>query len=386
MAALAELELSSRRSRSRPDYLLMLGAVALSALGLLMIYTITAPRLEAAGVDPSGDMVRQAVFMGGGVVVFIAASFVSDRQWKGLAPYGYVASLLLLLVVLTPIGATRQGAQRWIPLGPIDLQPAEFAKPAMILALAALLSISEANRVGWARIGQTLALLLVPSALIFVQPDLGTMLVFGFVAVVMLFAAGADVRQLGLLAVGAVLAIVVAFQLDVLKDYQLDRLTGFLNSGEAELSLNYNQTQSQIAIASGGLFGKGLSQGSQTNGAFVPAQRTDFIFTAVAEQLGFAGSAVVLALFALVVWRLLRTAAAARDRFGYLLAVGTAAMLVFHVFVNIGMVQRLMPVTGVPLPFMSYGGSFYVAMALTLGMVHAVWLRRSPVPGEHFFH
>ena len=386
MAVLAELELTSRRSRSRPDYLLMLSAVALSALGLLMIYTITAPRLEAAGVDPSGDMVRQAIFMGGGVVVFIAASFISDRQWKGLAPYGYVASLLLLLVVLTPIGATRQGAQRWIPLGPIDLQPAEFAKPAMILALAALLSISEANRVGWARIGQTLALLVVPSALIFVQPDLGTMLVFGFVAVVMLFAAGADVRQLGLLAVGAVLAIVVAFQLDVLKDYQLDRLTGFLNSGEAELSLNYNQTQSQIAIASGGLFGKGLSQGSQTNGAFVPAQRTDFIFTAVAEQLGFAGSAVVLALFALVVWRLLRTAAAARDRFGYLLAVGTAAMLVFHVFVNIGMVQRLMPVTGVPLPFMSYGGSFYVAMALTLGMVHAVWMRRSPVPGEHFFH
>jgi len=386
MAVLAELELTSRRSRSRPDYLLMLSAVALSALGLLMIYTITAPRLEAAGVDPSGDMVRQAVFMGGGIVVFIAASFISDRQWKGLAPYGYIASLLLLLVVLTPIGATRQGAQRWIPLGPIDLQPAEFAKPAMILALAALLSISEANRVGWARIGQTLALLVVPSALIFVQPDLGTMLVFGFVAVVMLFAAGADVRQLGLLAVGAVLAIVVAFQLDVLKDYQLDRLTGFLNSGEAELSLNYNQTQSQIAIASGGLFGKGLSQGSQTNGAFVPAQRTDFIFTAVAEQLGFAGSAVVLALFALVVWRLLRTAAAARDRFGYLLAVGAAAMVVFHVFVNIGMVQRLMPVTGVPLPFMSYGGSFFVAMALTMGMVHAVWLRRSPVPGERFFY
>ena len=386
MAVLAELELTSRRSRSRPDYLLMLSAVALSALGLLMIYTITAPRLEAAGVDPSGDMVRQAIFMGGGVVVFIAASFISDRQWKGLAPYGYIAALLLLLVVLTPIGATRQGAQRWIPLGPIDLQPAEFAKPAMILTLAALLSISEANRVGWARIGQTVALLLVPSALIFLQPDLGTMLVFGFVTVVMLFAAGANVRQLALLAVGAVLAIVVAFQLDVLKDYQLDRLTGFLNSGEAELSLNYNQTQSQIAIASGGLFGKGISQGSQTNGAFVPAQRTDFIFTAVAEQLGFAGSAVVLALFALVVWRLLRTAAAARDRFGYLLAVGAAAMVVFHVFVNIGMVQRLMPVTGVPLPFMSYGGSFFVAMALTMGMVHAVWLRRSPVPGERFFY
>jgi rod shape determining protein RodA len=384
MTALAEFELTSRRSRSRPDYLLMLSAVALSALGLLMIYTITAPRLEAAGVDPSGDMVRQAVFMGGGVVVFIAASFLSDRQWKGLAPYGYIAAFLLLLVVLTPIGAARQGAQRWIPLGPIDLQPAEFAKPAMILALAALLSVSEGPGVGWPRVGQTVALVLIPSALIFVQPDLGTMLVFGFVAVVMLFAGGANIRQLAVLAVGAVLAVVVAFQLDVLKDYQLDRLTGFLNSGEAELTLNYNQTQSQIAIASGGLFGKGIAQGSQTNGAFVPAQRTDFIFTAVAEQIGFVGSAVVLSLFALVIWRLLRTAATARDRFGYLLAVGAAAMIVFHVFVNIGMVQRLMPVTGVPLPFMSYGGSFYLSMALTLGMVHAVWLRRSPVPGERF--
>jgi rod shape determining protein RodA len=184
--------------------------------------------------------------------------------------------------------------------------------------------------------------------------------------------------------VGSLVVVVIAFQLQILKEYQLDRLTGFLNSGDAELTLNYNQVQSQIAIASGGLFGRGLSQGLQTNGAFVPAQRTDFIFTALAEQLGFVGSALVLALFALIVWRLLMVAAAARDRFGYLLGVGMAAMVVFHVFVNVGMTQRLMPVTGLPLPFMSYGGSFYLAMSLGLGMVHAVWLRRSPVPGERF--
>jgi rod shape determining protein RodA len=278
----------------------------------------------------------------------------------------------------------RSGAQRWIPLGPIDLQPSEIAKPAMILALAALLSLHEGNRVRWVRIAQTIGIMAVPSALIFVQPDLGTMLTFGFISVVMLFVAGTTIRQLALLLVGALIAMVIAFQLDILKEYQLDRLTGFLNSGEAELTLNYNQAQSQIAIASGGLFGRGLSQGTQTNGAFVPAQRTDFIFTAVAEQLGFVGSAAVLALFALIVWRLLMTAAAARDRFGYLLGVGMAAMVVFHVFVNIGMTQRLMPVTGLPLPFMSYGGSFYLSMMLGLGMVHAVWLRRSPVPGERF--
>ncbi|MBM3694891.1 MAG: rod shape-determining protein RodA [Actinobacteria bacterium] len=380
----AGVSLPHRRRLSRPDYLLAAAAAVLSAVGLLMIYTVTAPRNEAAGLDPSGDMVRQAFYMAGGVVVFIAASLLSDRRWKALAPYAYGGALLLLLLVLTPIGSMRSGAQRWIPLGPIDLQPAEVAKPAMILALAALLSSGEGGRLGWRRIAQTITLMAVPSALIFVQPDLGTMLVFGFVALAMLFVAGTSVRHIILLLVGAVIALVIAFQVDILKDYQLDRLTGFLNSGEAELTLNYNQTQSQIAIASGGLFGRGLSQGLQTNGAFVPAQRTDFIFTAVAEQLGFAGSAVVLGLFALVVWRLLMTAAAARDRFGYLLAVGAAALVVFHVFVNVGMAQRLMPVTGLPLPLMSYGGSFYGAVALTLGMAHAVWLRRSPVPGERF--
>ncbi|MFH1331400.1 MAG: rod shape-determining protein RodA [Actinomycetota bacterium] len=384
MVTAAEFGRKAHRPRSRPDFVLAFGVAALSALGLLMIYTVTAPRNDAAGLDPGGDMVRQALVMAVGVVVFIVASFISDRQWKALAPYAYAGTVLLLLLVLTPIGALRSGAQRWIPLGLIDLQPSEFAKPAMILALAALLSSVEGTRVRWARIGQTLGLMAVPSALIFVQPDLGTMLTFGFIALVMLFVAGITVRQLALLLVGALIAVVVAFQLDILKDYQLDRLTGFLNSGEAELTLNYNQTQSQIAIASGGMFGRGLSQGIQTNGAFVPAQRTDFIFTAVAEQLGFAGSAAVLALFALIVWRLLMTAAAARDRFGHLLGVGMAAMVVFHVFVNVGMTQRLMPVTGLPLPLMSYGGSFYLAMALGLGMTHAIWLRRSPVPGERF--
>ena len=374
----------SRRPRSRPDFLLVLGAAGLSALGLLMIYTVTAPRNEAAGLDPGGDMVRQAFFMAIGVVVFAVASLIGDRQWKGLAPYAYLVTVLLLVAVLTPLGALRSGAQRWIPVGPIDLQPSEFAKPAMILALAALLSLGEAGRVRWVRIGEAIGLMALPSALIFVQPDLGTMLTFGFIAIVMLFVAGTSVRQLALLLVGSLVVVVIAFQLQILKEYQLDRLTGFLNSGDAELTLNYNQVQSQIAIASGGLFGRGLSQGLQTNGAFVPAQRTDFIFTALAEQLGFVGSALVLALFALIVWRLLMVAAAARDRFGYLLGVGMAAMVAFHVFVNVGMTQRLMPVTGLPLPFMSYGGSFYLAMSLGLGMVHAVWLRRSPVPGERF--
>jgi rod shape determining protein RodA len=382
MALAGQLRLPGRRALSRPDFLMIAGIVALSALGLLMIFSVTSPRLEAAGVDRSGDTVRQAFFMIIGVGVFVTASLPSDRQWKMMAPYAYLAATVLLLVVLSPLGASRLGAQRWIPLGPFDLQPSELAKPAMILALAGLLSVGQDTRVRWLRIGQTVALMAVPAVLTFLQPDLGTMLVFAFVAVVMLFVAGTSARQVLLLALAALLAGVLAFRFDILKQYQLDRLTGFLNSGEAELTLNYNQNQSQIAIGNGGLVGRGLFQGSQTNLSFVPSQRTDFIFTAAGEQMGFVGGAAILALFALVVWRLLMTAAAARDKFGQLFAVGAASMICFHVFVNVGMTLGLLPVTGIPLPLMSYGGSFYLSMAITLGVSHAIWLRRSKVPGE----
>jgi rod shape determining protein RodA len=221
-----------------------------------------------------------------------------------------------------------------------------------------------------------------PSVLIFLQPDLGTMLVFGFVLVVMLFVAGTTVRQLVTIGLASLVLLIAAFQLDVLKEYQLDRITGFLSSGEQTLTVNYNQNQSQIAIGSGGIFGRGLGEGSQTNLAFVPAQTTDFIFTAVGEQLGFFGAVLVLGLFMLVVWRLLVIAANARDRWGTLVATGVAAMIGFHVFVNVGMASGLLPVTGLPLPLMSFGGSFYGTIMLSLGICQAIWFRRSRVPGE----
>lgn len=362
------------------DYLMLTAMAALTALGLLMLYTVTAPRLEAAGLSRTTEMARQAVFVGGGVVVMIAASVISDRMWRSLAPYAYGGAVVLLIVVLSPLGATRQGAQRWIPFGPFDLQPSEFAKAAVILILALLLSGVEEDRMPWLKIVQAIGLVGFPAALIFLQPDLGTMIVFGFVAVVMLFVGGTSVRQLLLLVIGAFIALIILFQLDVLHEYQLDRLTGFLNSGQETLTINYNQTQSQIAIGNGGLFGRGLFEGTQTNLAFVPAQATDFIFTAVGEQLGFAGASLVLGLYAILVWRMLIVAAVARDRFGQLLAAGAAAMVGFHAFVNIGITLGLLPVTGLPLPFLSEGGSFYLTMSLVVGMVHSVYLRRSRSP------
>ncbi len=382
-AATTTFEIKPREtSATGIDYVLVLVALSLSALGLLMIFTVTAPRLESAGLPRSSDMVRQGIFMGLGFVLLIVASLISDRMWRSLAPWAYVGSFALLVIVLTPLGTTRQGAQRWISLGVLDLQPSEVAKPAVILMLALLLSSVEENRMPWLKVAQAIGLVAVPSVLIFLEPDLGTMLVFGFVVVAMLFVAGTTVRQLLLLLLGGIIALIILFQLDLLKEYQLDRLTGFLNAGEQTLTINYNQTQSQVAIGSGGLFGRGLFEGTQTNLAFVPAQRTDFVFTAIGEQLGFAGAALVLGLYAIMVWRILIIAAVARDRFGQLVAAGAASMLGFHVFINVGMTVGLLPVTGLPLPFMSYGGSFYLAMSATIGIVHSIYLRRSRSAGD----
>jgi len=381
MAAMS-VDVTARRATGRPDYILIFAILLLSVIGLMMVFTVSAPRLEADGFSRTSVVIRQSIFVIGGLGVFAITASLSDRSWRLSTPYIFVFTILLLLVVLSPLGVERQGAQRWIPLKIMDLQPSEFAKPAVILALALMLSPPDETRISWARIGRVLALLAVPSVLIFRQPDLGTMLVFTFVAFVMLFTAGVSLRQLVTMIVTGLVVLVAAFQLTLLKPYQLARLTGFLNSGEHSLTTNYNQNQSQLAIASGGLFGKGLFNGSLTNMEFVPSQSTDFVFTAVGEQLGFVGSILVLGLYLLVVWRLLAIGVAARDRYGMLVATGVAAMFGFHVFVNIGMAVGLLPVTGLPLPLMSSGGSFYLTMAFSLGICHAIWTRRSPVPGE----
>jgi rod shape determining protein RodA len=380
MTSISAVDLRPRPTRTRPDFILIGITAALTALGLIMILSASGPRLEAAGLSRSSQMLRQALFVGIGSGVLLVTSVVSDRYWKLLAPLLYAGTLLVLLAVLSPIGALRQGAQRWISLGLFDLQPSEVAKVAVILALALMLAPVEEGHMKWLRLLKVGVLVGFPAVLIFLQPDLGTMLVFGFVTFIMLFVAGTTVRQLVMLIVLGVVLLVVAVELDLLKDYQLERLSGFLTPNEQTLAVNYNQNQSQIAIGSGGMFGQGLFEGSQTNLAFVPSQTTDFIFTAVAEQLGFVGGTLVIALYAALIWRMLTIAGAARDRFGQLAATGIAAMFGFHVFVNIGMTVGLLPVTGLPLPFLSFGGSFYLAMAASVGIVNSIWMTRNPVP------
>ena len=362
----------------RPDLMLILAYMTLSAVGIVMVYSASAPRLEAFGLDPGSQMRRHAVFVVIGVVVFVATSTISGRALRGMSPFVYGLSLAALVLVL--FAPARAGVNRWLDLGPFQLQPSEFAKPALILILALLLSSAE-EHLDLSYIFRAIPFVVAPALLTFLQPDLGTMLVFGFIALTMLFIAGATWRQFTCLVISAIVLAIALFQVGALRDYQLTRLTAFLDSAaDAGSTALYNQYQSEITIGSGGVLGKGLFQGTQTNLSYVPAQTTDFIFTAVGEQLGFVGGTIVIMLYVVLVWRILVAAGSRRDRFSRLITVGVASLLVFHVFINIGMTLRLMPVTGLPLPFLSAGGSAFIAMSAALGLVHSIWMRRSPVP------
>ncbi len=370
-----------RDSPLRPDLVLVVTYLLISAIGLLMVYSATAPGLEARGLDPTRDLKEQAIFVVIGFVVFGFVSSIDLTEIRGFVGPVYVISIGLLVLVMTPLGDSAGIAQRWIDLGIVQFQPSEVAKIAVVLMLASILSMAT-TPLSWQTVARSLVIVGVPAGLIFLQPDLGTMLVFAFVMLVMLFAGGSTLRQLGFIALATIIGTVGLFQLNLVKDYQITRLTAFIDPEGASLDAVYNQVQSEIAIGSGGLLGKGLFEGSQTNLQFVPVQASDFIFTAVGEQFGFVGSVVVLGLFGLLLFRLLITALNARSRFSFLVVTGIAGMFAFHVFVNIGMTVRVMPVTGLPLPFMSSGGTFFVVMSAALGLAHSAWIRRNTTLAE----
>lgn len=378
-------EVAVVRRGNRSDRILFGTMLALSGLGLLMIYSAT----RNTGTF---SMERQMIFVAAGLIIYLVSSNIDYREYRGIIPMVSVVVLLLLSAVFLfePVSDSGVGqAQRWIPLGFFNLQPSEFAKVVVIIALASLLapSIREESPQGgvsWRKLGLALLMVAVPAVLIYKQPDLGTTLVFVFILLVLLFAAGATWRQMVSLIGAGVISSVVVLRFGLLSDYQMDRIRCLVDAEVDPQDLCYQLGQSKRAIGSGQLVGKGLFQeGTLTHFEYVPEQQTDFIFTAVGEQLGLLGGLLVLTAFAVIVWRLLVIAANSRDRFGALVAVGIAAMMMFHVFVNIGMTVGIMPVTGLPLPFLSQGGSFYMAMALALGIANSVWLLRTPVPTEN---
>ncbi len=382
VASTSPATMAAERRRNRPDLLLIGSVVVLSLFGLVMIYSATRFELERSAIPATFSMERQMVFVTVGLLALVGFSFLDYREYRNFVPHIYVATLLFLLAVFAfdPV----KGARRWINLGFFNLQPAEFAKLTVVLTTAFVLSSGPPGALGWRAVLRSGALAAIPTLLVLVEPDLGTALVIPFIWIVMLFAAGLSWRRLAAIGAAGLALVAVAFQAGLLQEHQIDRIRVFMDETVDPQGIGYNLRQSKLAIGSGQVFGKGLFQGTQTNLSYVPEQETDFIFTAVGEQLGFVGGIAVILAFLVIVWRLLVIALNARDRFGTLIAVGIAALITFHVFINIGMTMGIAPVTGLPLPFLSQGGSFYLAMAIAAGMANSVWLRRSPVPGETY--
>ena len=369
-----------RRNPSSPwrhlDLLLVGATVAVACLGVLMVYSATRSTVPQAGVGESTTyLVRQAVFVGVGIAVMVGVAFVDYGRFRDVAPVVYGGGILLLLAVLSPVGTAVNGAQSWFAIGSFQLQPAEFMKIAVILVLAAI-GATQRDRLETNRLLIALALVGVPAGLIMLQPDVGSTMVFGAIALGMLVIAGATPRHLVVLFLIATVGVIGVFEGGFIKSYQRDRLTYFANPGEKKSSAAYNAQQAETAIGAGGFTGAGLFHGTQTKLRYVPYQQSDFIFTVVGEELGFVGGATLLLLYAAMAWRIWRAANVARDPFGTLLCIGVLSMLLFQVFENMGMTMGIMPITGIPLPFLSYGGSSTIAEFAAIGIVLNVHTRR----------
>ncbi|MEX0428277.1 rod shape-determining protein RodA [Nocardioides sp. DS6] len=366
------------RRAARLDWVLMGAVIALLVLGSLLVWSATAHRDSLTGGDPTAYLRRHLanVVIGLGLLALVLAT---DHRWvRIVAPVVYLLSLVGLVLVLVA-GATINGSRSWLDLGGMSIQPSEFAKLAVVIGMALVLAERTEGR--WrSRVGtgDVVAMLLVagvPAALIILQPDLGTMLVLTATVFGVLAAAGTPRRWLAALGAGGVAAAVAVVAGGFLKEYQIHRFLAFTDPGLDPRGAGYNVQQARIAIGDGGLFGQGLFHGSQTRAGFVPEQHTDFIFTVAGEELGLVGSAVLIALLGVVLWRALRIAARTDDLFGRVAAAGIACWFGFQAFQNIGMCLGIMPVTGVPLPFVSYGGSSMFASLLAVGLLQNIHAR-----------
>ena len=376
-ASLRDRALDRESVLRRLDWVLLLAVAALATVGGLLIWSATRQKELDAGLDPQAFLKRHAINAALGLLLGAVAALVDYRSLRAYAPFVYGASCLGLLAVLSPLGSTINGAHSWIvlPAG-FQIQPAEFAKVAIVVGMAMLLG-EKRDAENVPRDGDilvVLALCALPMGLIMLQPDLGTVMVIVFIVLGVLAVAGSPARWVaGLLLAGAVLGVGVAPH--VLSTYQKDRFAAFANTQLDPGGVGYNTRQARTAIGSGGITGKGLFHGSQTQGRFIPEQQTDFVFTVAGEELGLVGAGAIICVLGLVLWRGLRIATKATDTFGRLVAAGVVSWFAFQSFVNIGMTLGIMPVTGLPLPFVSYGGSSMFANLIAIGLLQNVHLR-----------
>jgi len=366
-----------RRIRVLPiDPLLLLATLGLAAASL---YTVATATQDDFPRDPNYYLTRQAGYIGVGLVLMLVISrfdYSRLREWK-LGVYGLMIGSILLVYGL---GFSARGSKRAIEFGFINFQASELGKLLLVLSLSAFV-VDRMRRLDDRETTSRIMLLtLIPAMLVIGQPDLGSGLVYLAVAIAVLFVAGTKwthFAALGAIAVAAIVIVLVAAPaagIDVLKPYQVDRLTAFLNPTDNPKEEGYQINQSLTAIGSGGKTGRG-DQATQTRLDFLPEHHTDFIFSVVGEELGFVGAAIVLSLFALLIWRALRILTMSKNLYGALIAGGITAMLMFQVFVNVGMTIGIMPITGVPLPLMSYGGSSVLVTLMALGVMQSIYAR-----------
>lgn len=356
----------------RMDWLSLCAAAGLAVFGLLFIYSASVRQDE---LEVTAITLRQAMWISLGAAMLAVMAATDYRDVVRVAPLIYGASLVLLILVLIA-GKKVYGATRWLTVAGVDIQPSEFAKLATILLLARYLSDPGTDTAHPKTVAVALLIALLPVALILRQPDLGTAATWAPLVFAMLFVGGTPLRFLLVLAALGVAGMVPAWFL--MSGYQRERVLVFLDPSRDPLGSGWNSIQSSIAVGSGGLWGKGFLMGTQNVLGFLPrtVAPTDFIFSVIAEETGFVGCLVLLTLFAALLGGCIRAGLVSRDKVGLLLAAGLAALLFTHVFVNIAMTIGLMPVTGLPLPLVSYGGSFFLSTSALLGLVQSVYARR----------
>ncbi len=364
------------------DPFLILSALAIAAMGSVLVYSATRG-VVGDFTEPNSDFLeRQVLFIVMGVVVGATAAFVSPKLMRKFYPLAFAAMMGALWLVLQ-VGVEVNGTKGWFSLGTFRMQPSEPGKLVVIIGLALLLSPRK-GEVGLTRVLLGLTLAAAPIALLLLQPDLGTTLVYLVIALITVIVSGIKARWIALLAIVALAGTVGVYRSDALAEYQEARLRVYLfesDVADEAASYAFNVEQAQIAIGNGGLRGQGLFQGTQTRSDLVPQQQTDFIFTVAGEELGLRGASLLLGLFALLLFRVWRTAQLALTQFERMMCTGIFAMLLFQTFQSVGMTMGMMPVTGIPLPLVSYGGSSMLTTMASLGLVAGVYRRRLDIEG-----
>ncbi|MFD6367574.1 rod shape-determining protein RodA [Streptomyces roseolus] len=365
----------------RLDWPILLSALALSLIGSLLVWSATRGRTELNNGDPYYFLFRHLLNTGIGVVLMIGTVWLGHRTLRGAVPFLYGLSIVLILAVLTPLGATINGAHAWIVIGGgFSLQPSEFVKITIILVMAMLLAskvdAGDQLHPDHGTVAKSLVLAALPMGIVMLMPDLGSVMVMIVIVLGVLLASGASNRWvLGLIGSGIAGAVLVT-ALGMLDEYQINRFAAFANPELDPSGVGYNTNQARIAIGSGGLTGTGLFNGHQTSGQFVPEQQTDFVFTVAGEELGFIGSGFILLLLGVVLWRACRIARETTELYGTVVAAGIIAWFAFQSFENIGMNLGIMPVAGLPLPFVSYGGSSMFAVWVAIGLLQSIRVQR----------